>query len=69
MGRPPVSPDAASDGLVGGRSAADVDFADVQGLVRFAHRKLVLAAFVLVKIRDAAAARAWCAQAPVTNSL
>jgi deferrochelatase/peroxidase EfeB len=47
----------------------DFDFADVQALARFAHGKLVQAAFVLVKIRDAAAARAWCAQAPVTNAV
>jgi deferrochelatase/peroxidase EfeB len=48
---------------------ADFDFADVQGLLRFAHGKLLQAAFVLVKIRDAAAARAWCAQAPVTSAV
>ena len=48
--------------------AADVDFNDIQGLVRFGHGKLTEASFWLLNIRDASAARAWLASAPVTTA-
>lgn len=48
---------------------AGVDFGDVQGLLRFAHRHLTEASFILLRIADAAAARAWLAAAPVTSAL
>ena len=46
-----------------------VDFSDVQGLVRFGYGALPEASFLLLRIRDAAAASAWLAAAPVTNAL
>ncbi len=46
-----------------------VDYSDVQGLVRFGYGKLTDASFLLLKIRDVAAARAWLASAPVSNAV
>jgi deferrochelatase/peroxidase EfeB len=46
-----------------------VDFSDVQGLVRFGYGALTEASFLLLRIRDAAAASAWLATAPVTNAV
>jgi len=40
---------------------SDVDFADIQGLVRFGHGHLQEARFFLLRIVDAAAARSWLA--------
>lgn len=45
-----------------------VDFADVQGLVRFGFAKLTEACYLLVKIGNPVAARAWIATAPVTTA-
>jgi deferrochelatase/peroxidase EfeB len=50
-----------------GRVSA-IDFRDVQALARFGFGKLVEAAYLLLRIRDAAAARAWIAAAPVTSA-
>ena len=47
---------------------ASVAFDDIQGLVRFGHAHLTEASFVLSRIEDAAAARAWLAAAPVTSA-
>lgn len=46
-----------------------VDFSDVQGLLRFGYRSLTEASFLLLRIRDAAAARRWLATAPVANAV
>jgi deferrochelatase/peroxidase EfeB len=46
-----------------------VDYADVQGLVRYGYSRLTEAAFLLLTIREAAAAHAWIAAAPVTNAV
>lgn len=46
-----------------------VDFSDVQGLVRFGYGALTEASFLLLRIRDAAAASGWLASAPVTNAV
>ena len=46
-----------------------VDFADIQGLVRFGYGALTEAAFLLLRIRDASAARAWLASAPISNAV
>jgi deferrochelatase/peroxidase EfeB len=46
-----------------------VDFSDVQGLVRFGYGALTEASFEVLRIRDAAAAAAWLAAAPVTNAI
>jgi len=51
MGTTPVIKPAAS---------ARVDVADVQGLVRFGYAKLTEARYLLLQVRDAAAARKWC---------
>jgi deferrochelatase/peroxidase EfeB len=50
----------------GGPSARDFD--DMQALVRFAHQRLTGACFYLLRIADAAAARAWLANAEVTSA-
>src|SRR5271170_5726466 len=50
-------------------SGAAVDFSDIQGLVRFGYRDLTEASFFLLKIRNAAAARAWLAAAPVSTAV
>jgi hypothetical protein len=47
---------------------SEVAFDDIQGLVRFAHGHLSEAAFLLLRIEDPAAARAWLAAAPVTDA-
>lgn len=47
---------------------AEVDFRDLQGLVRFGYKHLKAARYVLVRIRNAGAARAWLRQAAVTNA-
>src|SRR4051794_13404197 len=41
---------------------------DIQGLVRFGHGHLSEAMFLLLRIEDAAIARAWLATAPVTSA-
>lgn len=48
---------------------SNVDFADIQGLVRFGHGHLKEASFLLLKVANADAARAWLAVAPVTNAV
>ncbi|MDF0673333.1 MAG: hypothetical protein P0120_03170 [Nitrospira sp.] len=42
---------------------------DVQGLVRFGHKHLTEACFLLLCVKDPAAARAWLAQAPITTAV
>lgn len=49
--------------------ANPVDFSDVQGLVRFGYGALTEAVFLLLRIRDAAAASTWLSAAPVTNAV
>lgn len=46
-----------------------VDFADIQGLLRFGYGALTEAAFLLLRIRDASAAKAWVASAPISNAV
>ncbi|HTD37384.1 MAG TPA: hypothetical protein VK669_07710 [Candidatus Limnocylindrales bacterium] len=46
-----------------------VDYADVQGIVRYGYGALTEACFLLLRVRDAAAARAWLRAAPVTNAV
>lgn len=45
-----------------------IDDQDVQGLVRFGYGALTEACYLLVRIRDADAARAWCSAAPVATA-
>lgn len=46
---------------------AEIDFADVQGLVRFGHGRLTEASFFLLEVADPEAARHWLQNAPVTS--
>lgn len=46
-----------------------VELDDVQGLVRFGYRHLTEACFLLLRVKDPAAARAWLAQAPITSAV
>jgi deferrochelatase/peroxidase EfeB len=48
--------------------SAPVDYDDIQGLLRFGYRKLTQASFALLRVRDAAAARAWLSQCPVSSA-
>jgi Dyp-type peroxidase family len=56
MGRPPMTP-------------SNVDYGDVQGVVRFGYKAMKQAAYVLVRVRNVAAARSWLRSAPVTSAV
>jgi Dyp-type peroxidase family len=56
MGGAPVRPGA-------------VDFADVQGLVRYGYKAMANARYELLRVKDVAAARSWLRAAPVTNAV
>ncbi len=45
-----------------------VDFADMQGLIRFGYGKLPEAEFLLLTVSDARTARDWLASAPITSA-
>jgi Dyp-type peroxidase family len=47
---------------------SSVDFSDVQGMVRFGFAQMTEAVYLLLTIRDADAACAWLAQAPITTA-
>lgn len=49
--------------------SAAVDYDDVQGVVRFGYKHLTEASYLLLRIRDRAAARAWLRAAPVTSAV
>jgi deferrochelatase/peroxidase EfeB len=51
------------------RNASTVDYRDIQGIVRFGYRALSEAYFLLVKIRNASAARMWLTTAPITTAV
>ena len=46
-----------------------VELDDVQGLVRFGYKHLTEACFLLLRVKDSAAARAWLAQVPITSAI
>src|SRR4051795_5765950 len=48
---------------------AELDYGDVQGLVRFGHGRLEDACYLLLEIADAIAARGWLRAAPVTTAV
>ena len=48
---------------------SEVDYRDIQGLARFGFGHLKEAVFLLERIADPAAARAWLAAAPVTTAI
>jgi deferrochelatase/peroxidase EfeB len=46
-----------------------VDYSDVQGLVRFGYARMTEACYLLVNVRQTAAARQWLAAAPITTAV
>jgi len=48
---------------------SEADYADVQGLVRFGYGHLTSASYALVRVKNAAAAKAWLRSAPVTTAV
>ena len=66
MSAPPL--DEASVARAAPAANAGVELEDIQGLIRFGYKHLPEATFLLYRISDAAAARAWLAQAPVTSA-
>ena len=54
---------------MGGAAMSEVDYADVQGIVRFGYKRMTKASYGLLRVKDAAAARAWLRAAPVTSAV
>jgi Dyp-type peroxidase family len=48
---------------------SEMDYADIQGLVRFGYGHMTSASYVLVKIKDSAAAKTWLRATPVTSAV
>jgi deferrochelatase/peroxidase EfeB len=48
---------------------SEVDYSDVQGLVRFGYGKMKEASYVQLRVKDVAAARAWLRNAPITSAV
>ncbi len=48
---------------------SQIDYSDVQGLVRFGYKRMTEASYVLLRIRDVGAARSWLGVAPVTTAV
>ena len=48
---------------------SQVDYADVQGLVRFGYGHMTSASYALVRVKNAAAAKAWLRSATVTTAV
>src|SRR6476659_10711770 len=48
---------------------SQVDYADVQGLVRFGYGYMTSASYVLVRVKNADAAKAWLRSAPITTAV
>ncbi len=46
----------------------DVDYGDVQGVVRFGYKLMTEASYALVRVRDVEAARAWLRSVPITTA-
>lgn len=53
---------------MGGTAVTTVDLSDVQGLPAYGYAKLVQASYLLLRVRNAEAARAWIATAPVATA-
>jgi Dyp-type peroxidase family len=45
-----------------------VDFSDIQGIVRFGYKHMTEACYVLLEIKDTAAARIWLGSAPISSA-
>jgi deferrochelatase/peroxidase EfeB len=48
---------------------SEVDYSDVQGLFRFGYGHLTSASYVLVRVKDVAAAKAWLRSAAITSAI
>ena len=48
---------------------SQVDYADVQGLLRFGYGRMTNASYMLVRVKNADAAKAWLRLAPVTTAV
>jgi deferrochelatase/peroxidase EfeB len=48
---------------------SQIDYADVQGLVRFGYGQMTSASYVLVHVKNADAAKAWLRSAPITTAV
>ena len=48
---------------------SQVDYADVQGLVRFGYGHMTSASYALVRVKNADAAKAWLRSAPITTAV
>jgi len=48
---------------------SQVDYADLQGLLRFGYGGMTRASYVLVRVKDPDAAKAWLRSAPVTTAV
>ncbi|MBV8142990.1 MAG: peroxidase [Verrucomicrobia bacterium] len=48
---------------------SQMDYSDVQGLVRFGYKRMTEASYVLLRIKDVAVARSWLRVAPVTTAI
>ena len=48
---------------------SQIDYADVQGLVRFGYGHMTSASYALVRVKNAAAAKAWLRSAPITTAV
>jgi deferrochelatase/peroxidase EfeB len=48
---------------------SQVDYADVQGLLRFGYGHMTSASYALVRVKSATAAKAWLRSAPVTTAV
>jgi Dyp-type peroxidase family len=46
-----------------------VDYADIQGLVRFAYKRMTEACYLLIRIKDRSVARSWLSNAPATSAI
>jgi deferrochelatase/peroxidase EfeB len=47
----------------------EIDYSDVQGLVRFGYKLMKEASYVLLRVKDVAAVRSWLRTAPVTSAV
>jgi deferrochelatase/peroxidase EfeB len=48
---------------------SEVDYSDVQGLIRFGYGKMKETSYVHLRVKDVAAARAWLRNAPITSAV
>src|SRR5260370_11804774 len=48
---------------------SEVDYSDVQGLVRFGYKLMKEASYVLLRVKNVAAARSWLGTASVTSAI